>query len=50
MELVYYKGLQDEPYTTVDVICDFTDITRHAVMVLINRYKNDLSDLGVLSF
>ncbi|MEX0380880.1 Rha family transcriptional regulator [Leuconostoc sp. MS02] len=50
MELVYYKGLQDEPYTTVDVICDFTDVTRHAVMVLINRYKKDLSDLGVLSF
>lgn len=50
MELVYYKGLKDDPYTTADVICEYTGVTRHAVMVLINRYKSDLSDLGVLSF
>lgn len=50
MELVYYKGLKDEPYTTVDVICEYTEVTRHAVMILINRYKNDLSDFGILSF
>lgn len=50
MELVYYKGLQDEPYTTVDVICEYTKVTRHAVMVLINRYKHDLSEFGILSF
>ncbi|CAK1245196.1 Phage regulatory protein Rha (pRha) [Fructobacillus fructosus] len=50
MELVYYKSLKDEPYTTVDVICEHTNTTRHAVNALINRYKNDLNDFGVLAF
>lgn len=48
MELVYYKGLKDEPYTTLNIIADSLDINFEAVRNKFYRYKNELQMFGVL--
>ncbi|CAK1243772.1 Phage regulatory protein Rha (pRha) [Fructobacillus tropaeoli] len=50
MELVYYKGLKDEPYTTAEVIAEHTGNLYRSVSNLIRDNKNDLEEFGVLHF
>ena len=50
MELVYYKGLQDEPYTTNEVIAEYTGIKYKSVYEAIRNNITDIEDFGVLPF
>ncbi|WP_312399008.1 Rha family transcriptional regulator [Leuconostoc lactis] len=48
MELVYYKGLQDEPYTTNEVIAEYTGVELRSINRSINRNEQMLKEFGVL--
>ena len=48
MELVYYKGLQEEPYTTNGVVADFTGIELRSINRSISRNEQMLKEFGVL--
>ncbi|MBZ5983626.1 Rha family transcriptional regulator [Leuconostoc gelidum subsp. gasicomitatum] len=50
MELVYYKGLQDEPYTTAEIIAEYTDNKYQSVSDAIRKNESDLKDFGVVRF
>lgn len=50
MELVYYKGLKDEPYTTNEVIAEYTGIKYRSVYETIRTHLSDLEEFGVLPF
>ena len=50
MELVYYKGLQNEPYTTAEIVAEHTDNKYQSVSDAIRKNERDLKDFGVLRF
>ncbi|CAH1851220.1 Rha family transcriptional regulator [Convivina praedatoris] len=50
MELVYYKGLKDEPYTTAEVIAKHTGNKYRSVSDLIRDNQDDLNEFGILRF
>ena len=50
MELVYYKGLKDEPYTTSEVIAEHTGNKYRSVSDLVRDNKTDLEEFGILRF
>lgn len=49
-ELVFMQSLQDEPYTTPEVIAEHTGIEYRSISDLIRRNKSDLEFFGVLRF
>lgn len=49
-ELVFMQSLQDDPYTTPEVIAEHTGIEYRSVSDLIRRNKEDLEFFGVLRF
>lgn len=50
MELVYYKGLQDEPYTTAKIISEYTDNKYQSVSDAIRKNENAIKEFGILRF
>lgn len=50
MELVYYKGLQDEPYTTAEIISEYTDNKYQSVSDAIRKNENAIKEFGILRF
>ncbi|WP_059394323.1 Rha family transcriptional regulator, partial [Fructobacillus tropaeoli] len=50
MELVYYKGLKEEPYTTAEVIAEHTGNKYRSVSDLIRDNQDDLNEFGILRF
>ncbi|MBZ6014701.1 Rha family transcriptional regulator [Leuconostoc gelidum subsp. gelidum] len=48
MELVYYKGLQDEPYTTVNIVAEQTGMNFETVRNTFYRHKKELQRFGIL--
>lgn len=51
-ELVFLEpnSIEEEPFTTSEVIALNTNNKHHAVRVLIQKYENDLNEFGKLSF
>lgn len=49
-ELVFMQSLQDEPYTTPEVIAEHTGIEYRSISDLIRRNKSDLEFFGILRF
>lgn len=49
-ELVMYSNPTDGIYTTPEIIAEYTNISRHAIMQLINNHKNKIEAFGVLAF
>ncbi|MEY8737995.1 Rha family transcriptional regulator [Lactobacillus sp. AN1001] len=49
-ELVFMQSLQDDPYTTPEVIAEHTGIEYRSISDLIRRNKSDLEFFGVLRF
>ena len=49
-DLVFMHGLNEEPYTTDNIIAKCSDNSLHAVKVLIYSHKKDLEEFGILSF
>lgn len=50
MELVYYKSLKDEPYTTAEVIAEYTDNKYQSVSDAIRKNENEIKEFGILRF
>ncbi|WKB73113.1 Rha family transcriptional regulator [Ligilactobacillus animalis] len=49
-ELVFLQSLQDDPYTTPEVIAEHTGIEYRSISDLIRRNKSELEFFGVLRF
>ncbi|GAP00811.1 hypothetical protein FFRU_012200, partial [Fructobacillus fructosus] len=49
MELVYYKGLKDEPYTTLNIIAESVDQNYRAVRNKFYKHREDLKRFGILA-
>lgn len=50
MELVYYKGLKDEPYTTAEVIAEFSGVDIDSINRLTRTHKERLEKFGKLKY
>lgn len=50
MELVYYKGLKDEPYTTAEVIAEFSGVDLDSINRLTRTHKERLEKFGKLKY
>ncbi|MGY3743675.1 Rha family transcriptional regulator [Leuconostoc inhae] len=50
MELVYYKGLQDEPYTTAEIIAEYSGVDLDSINRLTRTHKERLSKFGKVGF
>lgn len=48
MELVYYKGLQDEPYTTLNIVAEQTEMNFETVRNTFYRHREELERFGIL--
>lgn len=48
MELVYYKGLKDEPYTTVNIVAEQTGMNFETVRNTFYRHRQELERFGIL--
>ncbi|CAK1237123.1 MULTISPECIES: Rha family transcriptional regulator [Fructobacillus] len=49
MELVYYKGLKEEPYTTLNIIAESVDQNYKSVRDKFYKHKDDLKRFGILT-
>ena len=49
-DLVFYHGFKSEPYTTVNIISQFTYIKMQSINDLIRNHKIKFEKLGVLRF
>lgn len=50
MELVYYKALQDEPYTTAEIIAEYSGVDLDSINRLTRTHKERLSKFGKVGF
>ncbi|CAH1853118.1 Rha family transcriptional regulator [Convivina intestini] len=50
MELVYYKSLKDEPYTTAEVIAEFSGVDLDSINRLTRTHKERLEKFGKLKY
>ncbi|WP_288846605.1 Rha family transcriptional regulator [uncultured Fructobacillus sp.] len=50
MELVYYKGLKAEPYTTAEVIAEFSGVDLDSINRLTRTHKERLEKFGKVGF
>lgn len=50
MNLVYYKGLQEEPYTTAEVIAQFSGVDLDSINRLTRTHKERLEKFGKLKY
>ncbi|GAP00233.1 hypothetical protein [Fructobacillus ficulneus] len=50
MELVYYKGLKDEPYTTAEVIAEFSGVDLDSINRLTRAHRERLEKFGKLHY
>ncbi|MCS8585796.1 Rha family transcriptional regulator [Leuconostoc mesenteroides] len=50
MELVYYKGLQDEPYTTAEIISEYSGVDLDSINRLTRTHKDRLQKFGSLRY
>lgn len=52
MKVVFTQSLKldDEPFTTSEVIAHYAEVDRHAVQQLVKKYKGDLEEFGKVAF
>ena len=44
------RGVDKEPFTTSDLIAEYAEVKYRAVQQLIQKYQNDLEELGIIAF
>ncbi|MBM7616690.1 phage regulator Rha-like protein [Weissella uvarum] len=49
-ELVFYHNIKDEPYTTSDVIAEFSGVSLRSINKLTNEHKKELEQFGKMRF
>lgn len=49
-DLVYLTPNTEEPFTTSEVIAEYTGVKRHAIQVLIQQHERDFREFGRVSF
>lgn len=49
-DLVYLSPNTEEPFTTSEVIAEYTGVKRHAIQVLIQQHERDFREFGRVSF